>query len=227
MKIIDAHSHIDFMTHREQMDVVETVCCTVDEFQWEVLLDMVKHSDKIYPAFGIHPWYIKFLDDGFESRLENLLKTNSSFMVGEIGLDKYKPDMDKQIAVFEKQFDLAVKLHRTIFIHCVGAWDKILHILKQYKQSELPIIVMHSYNGNEQITNELLNYDNIMFSFNKIDEHYGICRIQQIPTNKILVETDGKRDVVLSGLINEISHIKQDDDIAETIYNNTLQVINR
>lgn len=227
MKIIDAHSHIDFMTHREQMDVVGTVCCTVDEFQWEVLLDMVKHSDKIYPAFGIHPWYIKFLDDGFESRLENLLKTNSSFMVGEIGLDKYKSAMDKQIAVFEKQFDLAVKLHRTIFIHCVGAWDKILHILKQYKQYELPNILMHSYNGNERITNELLNYDNIMFSFNKIDEYYGIGRIQQIPTNKILVETDGKRDVVLSGLINEISHIKQDNNIAEQIYNNTLQVINR
>lgn len=226
MKIIDAHSHIDFMTHREQMDVVGTVCCAVDEFQWEVLSDMVKHSNKIYPAFGIHPWHIKFLDDGFELRLENLLKTNTSFMVGEIGLDKYKPDMDKQIIVFEKQFDLAVKLHRTVFIHCVGAWDKVLHILKQYKQSELPNIVMHAYNGNEKITNELLHYDNIMFSFNKINEHYGICRIEQIPTNKILVETDGKRDIILSDLINEISHIKQDNNIAEQIYNNTLQIIN-
>ena len=168
MEIIDAHSHIDFMTHKEQKNVVGTVCCTVDEVQWEVLLDMVKHSNKIYPAFGIHPWHIKFLDDGFELRLDNLLKTNISFMVGEIGLDKYKPDMDKQIIVFEKQFDLAVKLHRTVFIHCVGAWDKIFHILKRYKQSELPNIVMHAYNGNKKITNELLHYDNIIFSFNKI-----------------------------------------------------------
>ncbi len=225
MKIIDAHSHIDFMTHREQMDVVGTVCCTVDEFQWEVLLDMVKHSDKIYPAFGIHPWYIKFLDDDFESRLENLLKTNSSFMVGEIGLDKYKPDMEKQIAVFEKQFDWAVKLHRTIFIHCVGAWDKILHILKQYKKSELPIIVFHDFNANEKILLKLLQYKNIFFSLGKNAVYGKNCRIEQIPSDKILIETDAMADIVLIDIVNEISKTKNESNMADIIYDNAQRVL--
>lgn len=226
MKIVDAHSHIDYITHKCQNDVVGTVCNTVDEKQWDVLIDMLHTDNKIYAAFGVHPWYVNGVSSDFYIVLESLLKTNRSFMVGEIGLDKYKPDMDKQIEVFIKQFDIAVKLKRTVFIHCVGAWDKILHILRQYKKTELPKIVFHAFNGNADILNYLLQNYNAYFSFGKIVIYGENCRIEQIPVDRILVESDGDKNIMLIDIINKISQIKNNKDISEIIYNNTQRVLN-
>ena len=220
MKIIDAHSHIDYITHNFQNDVVGTVCCTTKESEWAKFLEMMKKDKNIYGAFGVHPWFVDSVQEGFEKRLENLLKTNRGYMVGEIGLDKYKPDIDKQLDIFQKQLDIAIRLHRTVFLHCVGTWDKIFHVLKQYKQSELPIIVVHDFNANKDILTKLLKYKNVFFSLGKNVVYDRFCRIDEIPLNRILVETDGDKNVVLGNLVDKISKNKSD------IYNNTLKVLN-
>ena len=220
MKIIDAHSHVDRITHNFQEDVVGTICCATKESEWGVLVELMKHDKNIYGAFGVHPWFVDSVVDDFDKRLEDLLKTNSKYMVGEIGLDKYKPNMEKQIDVFQRQFDVAIRLKRTMFLHCVGAWDKILHILKQYKQSELPIIVMHDFNANDEIIEKLLQYKNIFFSMGKNALYDRFCRIDKIQNDKILVETDGDKNIVLKNLVNKISKNESD------IYNNTLKVLN-
>lgn len=220
MKIIDAHSHIDSITHNFQEDVVGTVCCTTKESDWGVLVGLMHEDKNIYGAFGIHPWFVDTVEEGFDKRLEDLLKTNSKYMVGEIGLDKYKPDMEKQIAVFQTQFDVAIRLHRTIFLHCVGVWDKILYVLKQYKQSELPIIVLHDFNANHEILAKLLQYKNIYFSLGKNVVYDRFCRIEEIVNDRILVETDGDKNILLRNLVDKISKNES------VIYNNTLKVLN-
>ena len=225
MKIIDAHSHIDYITHSQQRDVVGTVCCTTDESQWSILTDMMNQDKNIYGAFGVHPWVVDSAVDGFDERLEQLLNTDSNYMVGEIGLDKYKPNIEKQIDVFIKQFDLAIKLKRTVCLHCVGAWDKILYILKQYKQSELPIIVAHAFNANEDILQKLVKINNIMFSFNNISVCGKNSCIEQIPSNRILVESDCKTNSDLMNLVKQITDTKQDINIPSIIYDNTKRLI--
>ncbi len=221
MKIIDAHSHIDYITHKHQSDVIETICSTTDETQWKRLVELIHNDKNIHGAFGVHPWFADSVSDEFILNLEKLLNTDSNYMVGEIGLDKYKPDMNKQIDIFIQQFNLAIQLKRAVFLHCVGAWDKILHILKQYKKSELPIIVAHAFNANQKILEQLLMYDNVMFSFDKIDVYDRNYRISQIPNNKILVETDGKSKVCLVDNIQQIMVIKNESHIDEIIFNNT------
>lgn len=222
MKIIDAHSHVDYITHTIQSDVVGTLCCTTDESQWKKLVDIIAKDNHVYGAFGIHPWFVESVKNGFDKRLYDLLKTDDSFMVGEIGLDKYKPNMDKQIDIFKKQFDVAVRLNRSVFLHCVGAWDKIFNILKQYKKSELPIIVAHDFHGSDAILHNLINNYDVMFSFNKIAKTEQICLV---PDNEILVETDAKPDVLLKDLIQKIADIKENDRICEIVYNNTQKVL--
>ncbi len=219
MKIIDAHSHIDYITHNFQNDVVGTVCCATKESDWPILVDMIKHDKNIWGAFGIHPWFVELSEDGFDKRLEDLLKTNHSYLVGEIGLDKYKPNIEKQLEIFQKQFDIAIRLKRTVFFHCVGAWDKILHVLKQYKQSDLPIIVLHDFNSNDEILDKLLEYESIYFSLGKNALYDRFCRIDKIPMNRILIETDADKNIILKNLIDKISKNELD------IYNNTLRVL--
>ena len=118
-------------------------------------------------------------------------------------------------------YQIAIKLKRSVFLHCVGAWDKILHILKQYKKSELPTIVAHGFNGSVEILDTLINNGNVFISFNKVAPEY----IQNTPINKILVETDGKNNIVLSDMVDKISNIKSENNAGEIIYENTLKVL--
>ncbi len=227
MKIIDSHTHIDYITCDLQPEVVGCVCCAVVESDWNNIVDLVKQDKRVYGAFGVHPWFVESLKDGFDIRLENLLKTDSDYMVGEIGLDKHKPNMEKQVEVFVAQLDVAVKLKRTVFLHCVGAWDKILHILKQYKQNELPMLVVHNFDENDTILKQLLKYENVFFSISKNVVYDRNYRIEQIPINRILIETDAKKDVLLKDVLIRIITIKNDDGVPEIIYNNTLKVLNK
>ena len=64
-----------------------------------------------------------------------------------------------------------------------------------------------------------------MFSFNKIDIRGEKHCIEQIPNNRILVESDGKQDSDLITLIQLITNIKNDINMPETIFNNTQKVI--
>jgi TatD DNase family protein len=186
---------------------------------------MLKQDNHIYGAFGVHPWFVNNVADDFDKNLFDLLQSDSFYMVGEIGLDKYKPDMNKQMDVFIKQFDIAVKLTRPVFLHCVGAWDKILHVLKQYKISDLPIIVAHAFNANDKILKQLLKYKTVMFSFNKIDVYDKNRYIEQIPDNKILVETDGNKNVCLNDIIKQIAKLKNKPDMDKIIFNNTQRIL--
>lgn len=227
MKIIDAHSHISYISHDFQSEIIGTIVCTTNESEWDNLINILYNDKNVFGAFGIHPWFADSVDIQFESRLEFLLKNNPTYMIGEIGLDKNKPNMKNQIDIFQKQFDIAVKLKRIVFIHCVGAWDKILYILKQYKKSSLPIMIFHSFNGNNDIIKYLIkNYaNNIYFSFGKnvlYGRNYGIT---QIPENKILVETDGKQDVLLKDVLDKICQIKNNLNMPDIIYNNTQRVL--
>ena len=85
---------------------------------------------------------------------------------------------------------------------------------------------MHGFNANKTILEKLLQYNNIMFSFNQIDINHETRRIEQIPYDKILVETDAKPNIVLSEIVNKISNIKQNKNIWDIIYNNSLRIIN-
>lgn len=226
MKILDAHTHIDYITCDYQHDVVGAVCCSTKESEWLNLENIIATNNCVYGAFGVHPWFVNDVTNDFDKRLENLLQTNPNYMVGEIGLDKHKPNMDKQIDVFIKQLDIAIKLHRNIFIHCVGAWDKMLYIFKQFKKYSCPIFVIHGFNENDDILSKLLKYENVYFSIGKNALYDRNCRIEQIPSNRILIESDGKSNVSLVDVLNKIIEIKHDKNMPDIIYNNTSKVLN-
>lgn len=224
MKIIDAHTHFDYLMHEMQPGVDGAICCAVSESDWQSMVGLIDHNTNIYGAFGIHPWAVAGVKDGFDKRLYDLLKNNSDFMVGEIGLDKYKPNMENQIDVFVKQLNIAIELQRQLSLHCVGAWDKILHILKSCKN--LPNILVHDFNDSIDIMNNLLKHYDVFFSYHKIDKPFDLYRIEQTPIDRILVESDAKNDVILQDVITTIGCIKNESNICDKIYQNTKRFLN-
>ena len=94
------------------------------------------------------------------------------------------------------------------------------------KENRAILIIVHGFDANEQILKQLLKYENIYFSVSKNAVYGKNCRIEQIPKNNILIETDGKPDVILSELIDMIEKRKNESNLSETIYNNTQRVLN-
>ena len=55
MKIIDAHSHIDCITHLNQPEVVGTIVCATNESDWDFLSKTVMDDNCVYQALFRQP----------------------------------------------------------------------------------------------------------------------------------------------------------------------------
>ena len=161
--LFDAHVHLQFFDGKVLMkdgkptpaldQVVKDataaginhfICNATCENDWQRVIDIAnKYTSKedgiyVHVALGIHPWYMHTLKPGWDERLEALLSKNSTFMVGEIGLDTRKSDMYMhtptagyqlrpdseqvrdmwtQTNVFRRQLELAHKYNRPAMVH--------------------------------------------------------------------------------------------------------------
>ena len=153
-------------------------------------------------------------------------------MIGEIGLDKNRPDMEKQILVFKRQLQIAHDFGRVAHIHCVGAWGKMMDVLRG---SDLPpAMVLHWFSGAPELVGELSKMG-AYFSFGRAvcDTRYAKMRgaVVVVPENRILTESDAP-DVAMPDTIPdtvaEIAalHGLNTEQMATTIYNNTMGLLN-
>ena len=65
----------------------------------------------------------------------------------------------------------------------------------------------------------------VFFSLVKNAVYGKNCRIEQIPSDKILIETDAIADIVLIDIVNEISKTKNESNMADIIYDNAQRVL--
>jgi TatD DNase family protein len=137
---------------------------------------------------GIHPWYITDLN----TQLQQLQQHAGNVYVrgiGECGLDTLcLTDMALQQAAFEAQLQLAAALHKPVIIHCVRAWQPLLHTLKTINPP-VPII-FHGYNKSLELALELTNMGYYL-SFGKALLHQRIQTVfKHLPLQQLLLETD-------------------------------------
>jgi Tat protein secretion system quality control protein TatD with DNase activity len=157
-----------------------------------------------YFFYGIHPWDIQkeFIEENFK-----LATIQKHFLgIGEIGLDKLKPNYQLQLELFEKQINFAVKNKVSLItIHNIKANDDIIRVLKKYHyQGKL---LIHDFNQS------IDNYN----QFNRLWDTYistGIRYINnekirhtfnQAPISKVLLETDDQQDLDIMGIYEQFS----------------------
>ena len=237
-KYIDIHCHLQnvpdpeiVLNSAEKSGVVCCVCNSTYEKELTKLLDLSKNYSAVKCAFGIHPWNVKDLRDRWEQRLTEVLKQNSEFIVGEIGLDKYKPDMDLQEKVFCAQLDIATRLKRTANIHCVGVWDKMLHILKERGKELPPKLIFHSYNGGVDIMESLLGLGNVYFSYSPLVFIDGHNKLKEsavaTPQDRILVESDSEKVEEVIKVVERLAEMRdaEKSDFIMQVYENSKKVL--
>ena len=227
---IDAHCHIgENMQELNKTSVKFALVNSATEDDWQKIIKLSKLNIGFVGAIGFHPWYIKDLKKGWQNRLKELLIENPELSVGEIGLDKYKPDIDRQEQVFIEQLNIACELQRTVSLHCVGAWDKVLQVFKSFQKRLPKYIICHSFNGSLDILNKLVKNYGAYISYSpmviKSESDKVKNLIKETPKDKLLIESDSSDTSLCLQVADFIATIRPEEDIKNQIYKNGLLVI--
>lgn len=234
-KYFDSHCHLQnvqdlklLLAAAKSAGICGFICNATKPDDWIDVQNLATNYIFIHGCIGVHPWYIDNLRKDWLVLMRGLLQKHPSLMVGEIGLDRFASSgMELQESVFKTQLELASELNRPVHIHCVGAWDKMLRILKTYKG----IVVLHAFSTSVEVLNQLLKKENVFFSYSSAildcNRQKLLELVQNTPVDRILVESDEKSSLIVIDVVKRIANVKSVavDKIADTIYKNSLRLI--
>jgi TatD DNase family protein len=202
MQLIDTHCHLDdssfnadrevVIRHCHELGVNQIVVPAVTRSGWDTLLNLCESHAELSPALGLHPVYIEEHQQTDLDRLAQYLENPAVVAVGEIGLDFFidNPDKNKQEAFFEAQLDLAQQADLPVILHVRKAHDRVLHFLRQRK---LRGGIAHAFNGSLE---QARHYINLGFKLGfggmlTYDRSNKLRRLaKELPLDSIVLETD-------------------------------------
>lgn len=202
--IVDTHAHLTdehfkdigpFLDLANQAGVTEmlTIATTLDDSR--ACLKLAESHSSIRCAVGIHPNNCCQAEDGDWAAIEQMVTHDRVAALGETGLDKYWDDCpwDVQVEYFRRHLALSRETKLPVVIHTRECAEETLEILREESGKGPLIGVMHSFTGPLSVAKgclELGLYISFagMVSFKNASDIREIAR--QIPTDRILVETD-------------------------------------
>ena len=199
--IFDTHAHYDddaFNDDREQLladlpgqGIARVVDVGASLASCRKVLELMEQYDYIYGAIGVHPSETAELTEESYSWLKEQCRKKKCLAVGEIGLDYYWPEPDREIQKkwFIRQMELAQEVNLPVIIHSRDAAQDTIEILKQFPANG----VIHCYSYTKESAKEFL----------KMGYYFGIGgvltfknakklkeAVMEIPMDRILLETD-------------------------------------
>ena len=203
MKFYDAHNHLqddrfagrqnELLAACEKVGVARLVVNGACEADWPQVLALAQENEIVLPSFGYHPWYLHKRTPDWLQNLENFLDAIPS-AVGEIGLDRWKPDLSYagQEEVFLAQLHLAAERNLPVSIHCLQAWGRLHELLRDHPRPERGF-VLHSFGGPAEMIPAFTKLG-ACFSFPGYFLHECKQRqceaFKQVPPDRLLIETD-------------------------------------
>ena len=196
--MIDSHAHI-LSEYYENIDLlisdlksknmINVINCADSIKTSHEIIDLSKKYEPfLLPAVGIHPENVDEIDKVNE--IEEILKHEKIYAIGEIGLDYYwnKENKDKQKELLNLQLDLAEKYNLPVIIHNREAIQDCFDELKKRKLKG----VIHCYTGSYEMAKEFIKLGYklgiggvLTFKNSKLYE-----LIEKISLDDILLETD-------------------------------------
>ncbi|MBU5429047.1 TatD family hydrolase [Kineothrix sp. MSJ-39] len=199
--IIDSHAHYDDEAFEEDRDSllqfmqdngiekIINVGANIKGSRASIALS--EQYSFIYAAVGVHPSDTEELDEEKMAWLKEVSAKKKVVAIGEIGLDYYWPEPDREIQKkwFIKQMELAQEVNLPVIIHSRDAAQDTIEILRQFPANG----VIHCYSYTKESAKEFL----------KMGYYFGIGgvltfknakklkeAVMEIPMERILLETD-------------------------------------
>ena len=231
-RFYDAHTHLqddrfggrqaELLAACREAGVSRMVVNGACEEDWPQVLALAKAYPEVLPSFGYHPWYLHERSPRWRENLISFLDQIPS-AVGEIGLDRWKPDLpyEGQEEAFIIQLRLAAERNLPVSIHCLQAWGRMLEILKT-EPSPACGFLLHSYGGPQEMVKSFV----ALGAYFSLPGYYAHERkerqretFRHIPVERLLIETDAPdqllpaeqgralRDTVTGKLINHPANL--------------------
>lgn len=252
MQLIDSHIHLDFpifdpdrgvlIENARSEEVEEFVVPATGRKSWPSIHRLSLSYSGIYPAYGIHPYFVAdhSLDDC--AALDRWLTAHSCVAIGEIGLDYFLQDFDcqHQLQLFEAQLKLAVKHSLPVILHARKAVDAVT---QQLKMAGLSRGIVHSFNGSQVQASRLIEMG-FKLGFGGALTYPRATRlrelVRQLPMDALCLETDapdqavyslhGQRNLPVSLLevLNTVAELRRQtpEFIAKHVRHNTYAALN-
>lgn len=202
MKLFDAHCHVlspEVIEHATAKGIVGFAVCGTRSGDWDNVfhgLEKMKthEGEKLVVAqlLGIHPEFVSRDWKKSFMALEKMVRDFPKVGIGETGLDFREQfvNREEQEASFIAHLDLAQKMNRTVTIHCVKAWGRLIEILHEHP---VPQILLHAFGGAVELIPDLIAL-NCWFSFGPLVMNPKAKRLRAaaaaVPEERLLIESD-------------------------------------
>ena len=157
-------------------------------------ISLMKQYPFIYGALGIHPSECGELTEEDIVWLRKMSEHEKVVAIGEIGLDYYwkEPDREIQKHWFIRQLDLAKEVNLPVIIHSRDAAKDTLDMMKAERADKLTGVI-HCYSYSVEIAREYLNMG-YSFGIGGVVTFPDAKRLKEVvsylPLDAILLETD-------------------------------------
>ena len=202
-------------------------------------IGLIEKYPFVYGALGVHPSETAELDETSFRWLEEQCRHPKCVAVGEIGLDYYwkEPDREIQKKWFERQLQMAKRLGLPVVIHSRDAAMDTVEIMKEQHAEEIGGVV-HCFSYTTEMAEIFLKMG-FYIGVGGVVTFKNAKKLKEavaaIPLDRIVVETDspylapepnrGKRNSSLNipYIIEEIARIKQvsPELVEETTWKNS------
>lgn len=159
-------------------------------------------------SMGIHPCHLQ----GYEhllTELERYATQPNVLAIGECGLDTIcNKDTGLETDIFRKQITLAEKTGKPLIIHCVRAYEELLHTIKEMHPA-VPVII-HGYNKKADVAGRLLA-GNMYLSFGAAimnEASPAAAVLKDISPERFFLETDNS-DASIKDIYQHAAQIRE------------------
>lgn len=202
MRLFDTHAHllderfdedrdeiIKLLPQQGVIGVIEVGCCEDTSIR---AAKLAQSTNYIYAAAGVHPHDAEDVSEGYLNLLESLTAKEKVIAIGEIGLDYYYDNSQKDIQkkIFREQIELAQKLNLPMIYHMRKATADFLDILSDYSSLRG---VVHCYSGSAD-TAKVLIKKGLHISFTGSVTFKNAKKVVEaaavVPLDRLMAETD-------------------------------------
>lgn len=203
MNCYDAHNHLqddrfagrqkELLAACKKAGIARMVVNGACESDWPQVLALARENKITLPSFGCHPWHLHERTPDWLRNLKKFLDEIPS-AVGEIGLDRWKPDLayEGQEEVFLAQLRLAAERNLPVSIHCLQTWGRLHELLRDNPRPARGF-VLHSFGGPAEMIPAFAKLG-AYFSFAGYFLHGRKLRqratFKNVPAGRLLIETD-------------------------------------
>ena len=201
--LIDTHCHLDDPVFADDIDGVlaESRAAGVrawiqvgfEPARWGSSIALVERTPDMFLMLGVHPSSADQWSPEIEAELRSLIAGYDAVAVGEIGIDLFwdgNPPLDRQIAAFTAQLDLARELGLPAVIHMRNAEPEVLAVLRAREPQPL---LFHSFDGGPDLTDFILErgaYVGVGGLATKAKSERLREQLVRIPLDRLVLETD-------------------------------------